>query len=267
MKVDFIYIGPGRSGSTFLYENLLLNDSIGLPYSKELNFFNNNFEKGIKWYESNFIHRNRINGELCTQYIYDKKVITRILKFYPKIKLFSIFRNPYHYTMSVYDYRRQAGYLDIDLPFNLAVKENPDLITRANYKKLYKPYKENFGSNYKIFIFEEIFEQPELFFLELQSFLGCEDFSNIILDKVNSKKTIKNQSLAKIKRIGSDWLRKKDYLDLLQKLKKNKIVDKILHKPYEKKISYNSLKNLLSFDKEINDFSECIGRDLTKIWR
>ncbi|HAD96803.1 MAG TPA: sulfotransferase, partial [Cryomorphaceae bacterium] len=44
---DFIHIGPGRTGTTYIFKMLGQHPGINLPNEKEINFFNRNYSKGL----------------------------------------------------------------------------------------------------------------------------------------------------------------------------------------------------------------------------
>ena len=52
MNVDFIVVGPGRSGTSWLFNLLKEHNDILMPKIKETEYFNNNFHKGNGWYHS-----------------------------------------------------------------------------------------------------------------------------------------------------------------------------------------------------------------------
>jgi hypothetical protein len=56
MLPDFIIIGGMKCGTTSLYHYLSLHPEVGMSDIKEVDYFiaENNFEKGVKWYETRF---------------------------------------------------------------------------------------------------------------------------------------------------------------------------------------------------------------------
>jgi len=51
----FVFIGPGRSGSTWMYELLRSHPDVCLGRgTKETLFFEKHYDRGVDWYESFF---------------------------------------------------------------------------------------------------------------------------------------------------------------------------------------------------------------------
>ena len=49
---NFIYIGTGKAGTTWLHNILLKHDAIYVTPVKETNFFDLNYERGLSWYKN-----------------------------------------------------------------------------------------------------------------------------------------------------------------------------------------------------------------------
>lgn len=52
---QLIVAGMPRAGTTFLYHNLQLHPDFFLPFRKEVNYFNVNFDRGPDWYQSLYV--------------------------------------------------------------------------------------------------------------------------------------------------------------------------------------------------------------------
>jgi len=117
MKPNFLIIGTQRGGTTSLYENLVKHPNVIPASTKEIHFFDNNFQKGLKWYESHFKSSNQnsltdeksITGEASPYYIFHPLVPQRIAKFFPEIKLISLLRNPIDRAYSHYQHEVRLG--------------------------------------------------------------------------------------------------------------------------------------------------------------
>jgi len=94
---DFLGIGSGQSGSTWMYKNLSCHPDIFIPKLKEIHYFSRNFNSlSIRHYSSLF-HKagNRVCGEFTPAYnMLLPKRIEYIHKIMPKARLFLIIRNP-----------------------------------------------------------------------------------------------------------------------------------------------------------------------------
>lgn len=120
--IDFIGIGAGRAGSTWLWENLQRHPQVFMPEDKELYYFNSelpedvnarnpNFGKPVSWYLAKFANARpeQICGEITPVYIWSKSAPAAIHAFNPGIKLLVTIREPVDRLFSDYLYRRQMG--------------------------------------------------------------------------------------------------------------------------------------------------------------
>lgn len=111
MLPSFICIGAQRAGTTWLYECLKEHPELFLPSQKELHFFNKEFDKGIRYYESFFDeceNSRQIAGEITPNYYHDLQALQRIKETLPTVKLIYIIRDPIaraysHYQLSLID--------------------------------------------------------------------------------------------------------------------------------------------------------------------
>ena len=117
MLPNFIIIGVQRGGTTSLYKYLTKHPKIIPAIKKEMHFFDNNFHKGISWYQSQF-KQNRllmllykkkkfydsITGEATPYYIYHPYGVERISKLIPNVKLIILLRNPVERAYSHYQH-------------------------------------------------------------------------------------------------------------------------------------------------------------------
>lgn len=113
--VDFLIIGAQRCGTTSLYNYMSYHPKIQFTTIKELHFFDIGFNKGIKWYRSNFPDevvkqdKGLITGEATPYYIFHPLVPQRIFEFAPKIKLIVLLRNPVDRAYSHYQHEVNMG--------------------------------------------------------------------------------------------------------------------------------------------------------------
>ena len=119
-KPDFIHIGPGRFGTTFLYKVFQSHPDIGLAKNiKETNFFTFNYHKGLDWYFKFFDYDyDVVKGEISPNYFYDISSIDRIKKNLPNVKIITILRNPFERMVSLYYYLIRSGTIAHDTAFN-----------------------------------------------------------------------------------------------------------------------------------------------------
>jgi hypothetical protein len=112
---DFVIIGPGRSGTTFLYRLLSQHPLVEPAAKKEIHFFDLLFEEGAKWYRRWFPAprlkdgRKTITGEATPAYIFHPDVPERMAKVIPRARLIALLRNPVDKIYSAYQRQVSKG--------------------------------------------------------------------------------------------------------------------------------------------------------------
>src|SRR3989344_4219959 len=149
-KVDFICIGPERSGTTWLYQCLKEHPEICVSEPKEVNFFNSsqsfwrkdligqtNYTKGLEWYKQHFNHclNKKIIGEFTPIYLHSPEVPERIHKHFPDVKLIAILRNPIERLYSHYRYTELKGFYQLPT-FKEVIDKDPEAFIRKVLKFL-----------------------------------------------------------------------------------------------------------------------------------
>lgn len=222
IRIDptFIIIGAGRSGTTALYDYLTKNkDGFEAP-TKELHFFDEYFDKGIKWYRGNFptifhkfyleniLNRKIIVGEATATYFHNPLVTKRIASTIPHVKLIVMLRNPVDRAHSHYKRRYERGgennsfedVIEKGLTYLQQKKDNEILdkvpqqylshsyISRGLYYEQLKIWTKYFLKS-QIFLIksEDFFDDPSSVLYKVYKFLGKKnvDLKNISNLKIN----------------------------------------------------------------------------------
>src|SRR5437588_2037479 len=119
---DFLIIGGQRCGTTSLYYYLINYPGISPACTKEVHFFDVNFEKGPGWYRAQFPtvigksyakyarKHSLITGEASPYYLFHPHAPRRISALIPKVKLIALLRNPVDRAFSQHWLEVQSGY-------------------------------------------------------------------------------------------------------------------------------------------------------------
>jgi len=189
MLPNFLGIGVQRSATTWLYECLKEHPQIFLPDKKELHFFDNNFDKGLKWYESFFegVSNEVAVGEITPDYLYNRKAVERMASVVPEAKLIVSLRHPVYRAYSAYCLLRSAS--QVSEPFEKAFWKIPYIKDVGFYYKhltfLFEFYPRD---QVMIILYDDIISSPERVIKSLYSFLGVDsDFSPSNLTKKYNK--------------------------------------------------------------------------------
>ncbi len=108
---DFLIIGAQKCGTTYLYHLLCQHPYVAPATTKEVHFFDTNFEEGVQWYRSHFSTptekdgRKMLTGESSPYYIYHPQAARRAAKVVPEVKLIALLRNPVDRAYSDYNHK------------------------------------------------------------------------------------------------------------------------------------------------------------------
>lgn len=149
---DFIIIGAQKCGTSSLYAYLMEHPYVVPTFKAEVHYFDSNYEKGIRWYKSNFptqlyqflfkfiFKRKFLTGEKTPYYIFHPHAIKRIRSVIPNVKIVLLLRNPVNRSYSHYNH--EIRYNREPLSFEAAIKveskrlegELEKMIRDENYK-------------------------------------------------------------------------------------------------------------------------------------
>ena len=149
MTVDFIGIGFGKCGTTWLADCLAEHPEVYIP-KKEMGYFNEFIStdrefapekipnmtalKPIEWYEKFFSQapEGTIKGEFTPSYVLCSQARDKIRYNYPSVKLVVMLREPVTRTRSKWLHRKRehpAYYSS----FARTIRENPDFYDESSY--------------------------------------------------------------------------------------------------------------------------------------
>ncbi|OGL44898.1 MAG: hypothetical protein A2W05_06500 [Candidatus Schekmanbacteria bacterium RBG_16_38_10] len=275
MLPDFIGIGAPRCGTTWIYEMLKQHPHVFMSPEKEINFFNNSFDKGIEWYKKFFLNGSEraIVGEFSPLYLANEIVPQRIKQVLPNVKLIVSLRNPIEQALSRYRYMvmRQM----YNKTFEEALKEQLHILNEALYYQHLEQYLKYFEkSQMLILVYEDLEKDPHNFLMNIYDFLGLDNsfMPSNINEKIHITRTPRVKSFERTIVLTRMLLRKLGLSSFAEMVKKTGIVDKI------KKL--NTADERLSgdvgsdtrtqlnriFAKDKAKLSELLGRDLS-FWK
>ncbi len=239
-KIDFIGIGAGKSGTTWLAEMLRQHPGIYYPEDrKELNYFNSllpqdyetpnpEYKKGLNWYHSFFSKKKpgQICGEITPSYLSNENAATDIYTYNYNIKIFAILRHPAERSFSEYLYSVQNG-VSRYKNFEDALQQNPKkYLDTSLYCKNLKPYFMQFPSeNIRLLFFDDLKNNYSIILDDICHFLGVEQFTpkqfeNETNKGLQPKSQSINNSIGKVKM----WIHKNKLKNLLVVLEKFGVV-------------------------------------------
>ena len=102
---NVVYLGVDKAGSSWLYDYLNAHDSFGLPFVKDIYFFDRHWDRGLDWYSRQFDDLRPYTAEICHDYIYSDEALQRISDSLPTSTRYLVFlRDPVDRIKSAYGY-------------------------------------------------------------------------------------------------------------------------------------------------------------------
>lgn len=195
---DFIITGVQKGGTTSLFAYLDQHPQLKLSRPKEVHFFDDNYQKGMRFYKRYFPLKwnQRKTGEASPYYIFHPHVADRIKAELPDVKIIILLRNPIlraysHYHMQLRtgkeplktfeeaiaaENNRLQGELEKmknDATYNSLAYKRYSYASRGMYYPQVKRWFDAFGrENVLVLKSELLSEQPEVELAKVYAFLG-----------------------------------------------------------------------------------------------
>ncbi len=214
-NIDFIGIGVGKSGSTWVAECLRAHPEILFAEEKEITFFNEEkmftqhlpgksiqkynrrYNNGIEWYIDQFpkYEFGKIRGEFSIDYLFDKKAPQRIQLHFPNVKLLVTLRNPREMLYSLYQHFQTTIRYSVKEEFSTLI-QNDNFLSVGLYHKQLKRYYELFPvENIHVILLDDIKNNPKNVVKKLFHFLNVSEdyYSSSMNEKIGHDSLPKNQ--------------------------------------------------------------------------
>jgi len=130
--IDFVCIGPTRTGTTWLHDRLSASLRLPGPHVKETKYFDLNFKRGSAWYDSHMRVASGVpRGEFGPTYFHSHNARKRLARIAPGCTIIAILREPVARLFSLYKMRLAYG--TIRGSFEDAVYLDQELLGSARY--------------------------------------------------------------------------------------------------------------------------------------
>lgn len=206
---DFLCVGPPRAATTWL--DAVLRGHVGLPHAiKEVDFFIENYARGIDWYKKYFADcdPNLPCGEICASY-FSTVARERIVKHLPRCRIICTFRDPVARRYSFYKLAVRNAWTSDD--FESWVR-NDDVGDGAGLRGWF----DDFGrENVLVLIHDDLEADPQAFLDSVCRFIGIAPYSlaetAVGARRINTfSAPPRNPRLARRGRKLRDWLKKRE---------------------------------------------------------
>ena len=271
----FLHIGPGKTGSTWLHEVLSLHPQVYLSPAKDLYFFSRYYGRGVEWYGSQFAHAPRdvpVVGEVCPDYLLTSEAAGRIrATLGPDVKLMVTLRDPIDRAFSSYLYAAKHGLAQPT--FRATLEAQPEMVQEGRYATQLRPYVDAVGtSNIRIGVFDDFETDPQAFLDATTHWLGV---SRLPLTPEQLEAQLpagraRSVPLAKLAKLGAGWVRNHDGANVVGRVKRARVVQKLLYSPLgddRPTISSADRQHLLGiFEPEVRAVEQEFGVSLRRRW-
>lgn len=176
-RVDFIGIGSGKCGSTWLYENLVKHPRICDRNLKELNYFSDLYdEHPFSWYENQFCDcaDGLLRGEFSVTYLGHPLAPERVQQHFPEARILAIVREPARRTFSNYLHAIRKGDISSNTSFSQFCADDGNLAP-ARYVEHFERWFARFPrEQIHVIILEEFLRDQLAGYRRVFDFLGVE---------------------------------------------------------------------------------------------
>lgn len=181
MLPNFLIIGAPRSGTTWMEKNLRQHPDVFLPKTKELHFFDQNYNLGIAHYESYFqgAESKTAVGEATPDYLhgaYSTNDIPRLIhRHLPDVKLIVSLRNPIQRAYSRYWNSKALYAHNRRLTFEEKLQDRPEFVAEGMYWDHLNRYLAVFPRDQiLILFFDDLVSDPRGFLQRVYTFLNVD---------------------------------------------------------------------------------------------
>jgi hypothetical protein len=175
--LDFLCIGPQRSGTTWLDAVMRTHSGITLPReTKETFFFDQQFHQGWDWYTSHFaVGEDKLCGEIAPSYFDVSPAVQRVRQYCPDTLIIVLLREPVSRAISSFYHHARLG--QCSHVFERAVMDMPTILESSCYSKYLPEWMNAFGRDRCLLLLsEDISERPTAMLKALSDFLGVGGF-------------------------------------------------------------------------------------------
>ncbi len=225
---DFLFIGPSKAASSWLFERLRQHPDVFVPDAKDIYYFDRNYDRGGDWYRSHFgrpADGFATRGEVCHDYLYSPEAADRIATDLPEVKLLFGFRDPVERSISHLRQSIRMGNVTGDI--HRALATNPNIIDHSRYSRHLQPFLERFRpERFFVVPFDEISAEPAPLLCSIFDFLAVSHDPAVLADadeRVNPAAKARFPGGGDLARIGANTLRSLGLETTLGRLKRSRL--------------------------------------------
>ena len=228
MKPQFLFVGPTKSGTTWIDAYLRERADVALPLAtKETFFFDKAYDKGIDWYLALFDQESAQPAcvEVAPSLFHKPEAAARAASDLPGAQIICTVRDPLDRMVSHYFHYRKFG--EPRRTLAEMVEAKPDLINPGLYERNALVWESHFGAGNVHFLFyEDMARDPAAFCRQLCELMGLPYIApsaELLGSPVNEASVPRSRFLARIVRKLVDKLRLAGANNLVNALKSDRL--------------------------------------------
>jgi hypothetical protein len=233
---NFLHIGPGKTGSTWLHEILINHPEIYFTDAKDLYFFSRYYDRGLDWYRTQFRGaqpEHTIIGEVSPDYLAHPDAAERILACLgPDVRLMVTLREPGSRAFSAFLHLRRHG---LAAPtFMETARTTPSLLDDGRYATNLRRYLRSFDrKSLYVGVFDDLRADPQAFLDDVTEWLevGRQVIGPELVKARLPASSARWLPLATVAKQVANWGRSHDRADLVGRIKHADWVQRALYKP------------------------------------
>lgn len=233
---NFLHLGPGKSGSTWLHEVLSLHPQVYLTDAKDLYFFSRYYERGLDWYGAQFAAagaHHAVVGEVCPDYLLSPGIGDRVHESLgDDVRLMVTLRDPVERAFSSYLYLSKHG---LAAPtFRATLEAEPMLLDEGRYATKLAGLQRHYPQDaIHVAVFDDLQQDPQQFLDDATGWLGIDPMplSPELLQARLPASKARLLPLARLAQRGAEFLRRHDGAQLVGRVKRSPLVQRALYTP------------------------------------
>jgi len=241
MRPNFLFIGPDKSGSSWLFRVLGAHPDVFLSPAKDIYFFDRYFDRGQSWYFSRFdgaTAEHRVIGEICHDYLYCAEAPQRIIETLgPDTKILTCLREPADRAFSDYLNRIRSG-SEAAATFAETVSAHPNIVRAGRYSSWVKGYLDTFpAGNVHVAAFDDLTTDPQAFLDSITDWLGISRLSLTVeqLAPARAAAVSRAPRVTRWLRKGASTARALGLEGIVGRVKSSGSVESILYRTYDER--------------------------------
>ena len=271
---NFVFIGPDKTGSSWLHKALTLHPQVYVSPAKDTYFFDRFFGRGLEWYAKQFngATDEPVVAEICHDYLFDPEVPGRLDESLgPDARLMVCLREPAERAVSAYLNLKKNGW-DVGT-LEDAIDKYPELVSNGRYGEHLEKYR-SFVDTGRVYVasFADLQTDPQAFLDGVTEWLGIGRLVLADAERVPERSAAKARSAiaAKSAKALAGIARRLGWATAVGRVKNSPMVQRVLYKEYDvhpailDSDSRDRLRSL--FKDDVHHLDELLGSDYAKLW-